>query len=380
MVKMPQRPGGMMMDNTARPQNDLSDVPLSSLHTNSFPALLDQLGISLLVTTYQAGKLVILRADNGTLNTHFCNLPKPMGLALRGPQLGIGTRNMVQEYHANDAVAAWRLPEGRCDRCFVPRVSYCTGNMQIHEMEWVGDELWFVNTLFSCLAVRSIPYSFQPRWQPPFISSLAPEDRCHLNGLGLRDGNIRYVTALGQTDTAGGWRARKKEGGIVMDVASSDVLLDGLSMPHSPRWYQERLWLLESGAGSIGYLDAGVGRYQSIAELPGFTRGLDFCGQVAFVGLSQVRESAVFSGIPITERKQERICGVAAVHLETGKNLGWVHFDQGVQEIFAVRVVHGCRFPDVVTEDDPVLDGAFILPDEDYQRVPGEYRGNGSGS
>jgi uncharacterized protein (TIGR03032 family) len=362
------------MERTFEPASETADVPLSSLHTQSFPVLLEQLGISLLVTTYQAGKLVILRADQGLLNTHFCNLPKPMGLALRGPQLGIGTRNTVQEYHANPAVAGTREPAGRCDCCFVPRVTHSTGNMQIHEMEWVGDELWFVNTLFSCLAVRSVAYSFQPRWQPPFITSLAPEDRCHLNGLGLRDGRIRYVTALGQSDSAGGWRATKKDGGILMDVSSNVILLGGLSMPHSPRWHQERLWLLESGAGSLGYFDESQGRYQAIATLPGFTRGLDFCGSVAFVGLSQVRESAVFSGIPITERSQERICGVAAVHLDTGKLLGWVHFDQGVQEIFAVRVVQGARYPDLVTADEAVLDGAFILPDEDYQRVPGEYR------
>lgn len=351
------------------------EQPLRSLHTNTFPALLEQLGISLLVTTYQAGKLVALRADDGVLNTHFRSFSKPMGLALQGPQLAIGTQHEIWEYHANDAVAPKMEPLGKCDRCFMPRVGHVTGDMQIHEMEWVGDELWFVNTLFSCLAVRSIQYSFLPKWQPPFIRALAPEDRCHLNGLGLRDGQIRYVTALGQSDQAGGWRNRKKDGGIVMDTTTNEVLVDGLAMPHSPRWYNDRLWVLESGAGTIGTVDVAAKTYQPLTEVPGFTRGLDFCGPVAFVGLSQVRESAVFSGIPITERKQERTCGVWAIHIQTGEILGWVKFEDAVQEIFAVRVVPGIRFPDLVNHDTKLLDGSFVLPDADLQRVPQAYRG-----
>lgn len=344
--------------------------PLRSVHTSTFPLLLDELGISLLVTTYQAGKLVVLRSDQGVLNTHFRSFAAPMGLALRGPQLAIGTQHEVWEYHANEAVAPKLEPVGKCDRCFLPRVGHVTGNMQIHEMEWVDDELWFVNTLFSCLAVRSIQYSFLPRWQPPFISALAPEDRCHLNGLGLRDGQIRYVTALGHSDLAGGWRERKKEGGILMDTTTNEILIEGLAMPHSPRWYDDGLWLLESGAGTIGRVDLAAKTYRPLADMPGFARGLDFFGHVAFVGLSQVRESAVFSGIPITERTQERTCGVWAIDLRTGQTLGWVKFEDAVQEIFAVEVLPGMRHPDLINDDDKLLAASFLLPDEALAEVP----------
>ena len=346
---------------------------LGSVHTASFPALLQRLRISLAVTTYQAGKLVLLRSHAGQLNTHFCGFPKPMGLALHGPRLAVGTRNSVVEFHANEAAAGFAGGTEGCDRCYVQRLSHVTGNIQIHEMEWVGDELWFVNTLFSCLAVRSSVHSFEPRWQPSFISALAPEDRCHLNGLGLRDGAIRYVTALGRSDTAGGWRPDKKDGGLLLDVAAGEVVAGGLSMPHSPRWYGDGLWVLESGSGTLGKVDVASGHYEAVAALPGFTRGLDFCGRVAFVGLSQVRESALFSGIPITEPGRERICGVAAVDLETGELLGWVKFDEGVQEIFAVRVLAGCQHPEVLQEDESVVDGVFILPDTALQRVPAQY-------
>lgn len=367
-----------MSDTPASADASPAVEPLRSVHTRTFPQILDELGISLLVTTYQAGKLVALRSDNGVLNTHFRSFSKPMGLALRGPQLAIGTQHEVWEYHANNAVAAKMEPVGNCDMCFMPRVVHVTGNMQIHEMEWVGDELWFVNTMFSCLAVRSIQYSFLPKWQPPFITALAPEDRCHLNGLGLRDGQIRYVTALGHSDKPNGWRERKKDGGILMDVATNEILVEGLSMPHSPRWYNDQLWALESGAGTIGVVDIASKKYRPIGEVPGFSRGLDFCGPVAFIGLSQVRESAIFSGIPITERTQERICGVWAVDIRSGQTLGWVQFEDAVQEIFAVRVVPGVKWPDLVNHDNDLLDGSFVLPDADLTRVPAGYRSSGS--
>jgi len=237
-------------------------------------------------------------------------------------------------------------------------------------------ELWFVNTRFSCLCTLDRLSSFVPRWRPPFITALAPEDRCHLNGLGLVNGEVRYVTALGQTDTAGGWRANKKNGGILMEVPSGAILLGGLSMPHSPRWHQRRLWLLESGTGTIGFVDLGAGRYEPIAALPGFTRGLDFYGSLAFIGLSQVRESAVFSGIPLTERLSERTCGVWVVELITGRTVAFLKFEDAVQEIFAVQVLPQARFPDLINDDPKILSDSFVLPDDTLSQLPDSLRGS----
>jgi uncharacterized protein (TIGR03032 family) len=348
--------------------------PLRSVHTASFPQILEQLGISLLVTTYQAGRLVVLRADNGVLNTHFRNFSKPMGLAVRKNRFAIGLEMEICEYHNLPAVAAKVEPAGRHDVCYLPRVAHATGDIQIHEMAWVDDELWFINTSFSCLCTRSDVYSFRPRWRPPFISHLAPEDRCHLNGLALIDGRIRYVTALGETDTAGGWRANKRDGGILIDVDANRIVARGLSMPHSPRWYDGRLWVLESGAGSIGNLDPSTGQYRSIAELPGYTRGMSFYGPLAFIGLSQVRESAVFSGIPLVERLQERTCGVWVVNIHTGQTVAFVKFEGAVQEIFAVEVLSGTRYPDVITDNRDLLAGSYVLPDDALADVPESMR------
>jgi uncharacterized protein (TIGR03032 family) len=346
-------------------------APLRSVHSSSLPALLRKLGVSVLVTTYQAGKLVVLRAQpDGVLNTHFRNFKQPMGLALDGNRLAIGTALEIGEFHNVPAVAARRLePAGQHDACFLPRCAHTTGNVLIHEMAWAGQELWFVNTRFSCLSRRSDLHSFAPHWKPPFVSSLSPEDRCHLNGLAVVDGAPRFVTALGRSDEPGGWRAHKKDGGVLLEVPSGEVVLAGLSMPHSPRWHQGQLWVLDSGTGGLGIVEP-QGRYREVTRLPGFTRGLDFVGRLAFVGLSQVRESAVFSGIEIASRPvEERCCGVWVVDVITGGTVAFVRFEDAVQEVFAVTVVPR-RFPDIINDDDKLIADSFVLPNEAAQEVP----------
>jgi uncharacterized protein (TIGR03032 family) len=267
----------------------------------------------------------------------------------------------------------------------LPRSSHVTGNIQGHEMAWGAEGvLWVVNTRFSCLCTLDRSASFAPRWRPPFVTALEPTDRCHLNGLGMVDGRPRYATALGETDEPAGWRANKARGGILIDVASGEVITRGLSMPHSPRWYAGRLWVCESGAGTLGFIEPGTGRYVPIAEVPGFTRGLDFAAGhppdgrvVAFVGLSQVRESAVFSGIPITERlaEDERTCGVCAIDLATGQVVALLRFETAVQEVFAVTVLPGKRYPDLINDDEKLRENSFVVPDAALADVPASLRG-----
>lgn len=341
---------------------DLASEPLRSVHSTTFPELLQQLGISLAVTTYQAGKLVLLRADGGKLNTHFRAFARPMGLAFTRGRLAVGTTTEVWDFHDVPAVAVQLEPKGKHDACFLPRSAHFTGDILIHEMAWAGQELWVVNTRFSCLCTLDHLHSFVPRWQPPFLTALAAEDRCHLNGLGMVDGKPAFVTALGLTDTARGWRENKRNGGVLLALPGGDVVLGGLSMPHSPRWRGGHLWLLESGSGSIGVVDPAEGRYRAVAEMPGFTRGLDFFDRYAFVGLSQVRETAVFSGLPITERT-ERHCGVWVIDVTSGRTVAFVQFQGAVQEIFAVQVLPGVRYPDVVNDDQKTIADSFVLPE-----------------
>ena len=339
--------------------NDVPPQPLRSVHTTNFPQILHQLGISLLVSTYQAGKLIVLEAENDTLNTHFQNFTKPMGIAVQSDRLAIGTSQEIWEFQNVSASTRKIGSTDNHDGCFLPRRTNVTGDIKIHEMAWVGRELWFVNTLFSCLAKRTDDTGFVPVWRPPFITELSATDRCHLNGLAVVEEKVRYVTAIARSNTDQGWRDHKRNGGILFDIESNEVITSGLSMPHSPRWYDGRLWVLDSGTGGIGTIDLNRGRYEPIAQLPGFTRGLDFCGPLAFIGLSQVRESGVFGGIRIAEQLKERSCGVWVIHIKTGETVAFVRFEQAVREIFSVQVLPGLRFPGLIKDDEKLLTNSF---------------------
>jgi uncharacterized protein (TIGR03032 family) len=348
----------------------------TSSHTSNFPALLHELGISLLVSTYQAGKLILVRAQGEELNTHFRNFFSPMGVVYDpdSGRLAIGAKHEVWEFRNQPDVAPKLEPKGECDAAFLPRTTHHSGDIRIHEIGYIGPELWAVNTRFSCLCTFDADNSFVPRWRPKFVSALAPEDRCHLNGMSIVNGRVKFVTCLGATDTPGGWRDNKRDGGLLLDVASGEPIVRGLSMPHSPRVYAGSLWVLESGHGTISTVDIKTGTTQIITKLPGFTRGFDFCGPFAFVGLSQVRETAIFSGIPLVEQlaESERTCGVYVVDIRNGNTVAFLRFEGIVQEIFAVTVIPGIKFPDLINEPGETLDSSFVLPAEALNDVPKE--------
>ena len=340
-----------------------ADSPLRSVYTQSFPEFLNQLGSAMLVSTYQTGKLICARYDGGQLNTHFRNFSRPMGLAVAPGRIAVGTRAEVLDYRNFPAVAPKVEPKGKHDACFLPRNKHFTGDVRIHEIAFAQGELWLVATNFSCLATLDAEHSFIPRWKPPFISQLTSEDRCHLNGLCVIDDEPRYVTALGETDEPGGWRENKASGGILMDVETGEVVLSGLSMPHSPRWSEDRLWVLESGKGTLSVADLDAGTVETVAELPGFTRGLLFAGGLAFVGLSQVRETATFGGLPLMERLDERLCGVWAVNPQSGQIVGFLRFEELVQEVFDVALLAGVRYPEIAEEGSDAATNSFVLPE-----------------
>jgi uncharacterized protein (TIGR03032 family) len=343
-------------------------VELKSVHTGSLCEILRVSGISLVVSTYQAGKLIVLRNDNGTLNTHFRNFKKPMGVAIGQGKIAVGTDFQIWELCNLPALAAKLEPAGKHDACYLPRRSYITGDIDIHEMDYAGGNLWFINTRFSCLCTLEENYSFVPQWRPPFVTAYDVKDRCHLNGLGIRDDRPHYITALGATDNSEGWRSNKVSGGILMDIRNNEFICRGLSMPHSPRWYRDRLWVLESGIGSLAMVDLGTGKWETVIKLPSFTRGIDFWGDWAFIGLSKIREKAMFGDLPISQ-VEDRTCGVWVVNLKTGKVDAFLRFDEGVEEIFAVRVVQNCRFPELFDWEDKLMASSYALPDKALREV-----------
>ena len=354
ITQQPTRPG----DTTAPPQS----VEFHYTQTDSFAALLQQLGASLLVSTYQANKLIAVRASGSGLSTLVRTFDRPMGLAVDSGRLAIGTRKEIWFLRNAPDIAPQIEPAGTHDACFLPRTSHVTGDIGVHEIAWAGEELWLVSTRFSCLCTLDPDYSFVPRWRPPFITALAAEDRCHFNGLALVAGQPGFVTALGTTDTRDGWRADKPHGGCIMDVPSGEFVTRGLSMPHSPRWHDNRLWVLESGTGSVVHVDRATGQRETVAQLPGFARGMAMVGPWAFVGLSKIRPTSAMDGVPLATRRNELKCGIAVIDLRSGQTAAFLEFQTAVEEIFDVQILPGLRFPEVMGFQKDAINHTFVVP------------------
>jgi uncharacterized protein (TIGR03032 family) len=327
---------------------------------------------SLLITTYQAGKVLLVGWNGQQVTLLARQFDKPMGVALTGNQIALTTRQEVL-FFANARLLAHNYLEeqpGRYDALYLPRASYFTGDLNTHDLAFGQDGLWLVNTRFSCLASLSLEFNFVPRWYPAFISEIAPEDRCHLNGLAMVAGRPKYVTALGKTDTVGGWRKTKATGGIVIDVETDEIVLRGLSMPHSPRWYQDKLWLLNSGTGELWQVDPVVWKPQVVCALPGFGRGLTIVGDYALIGLCQIREQHIFGGLPIQERFDHLLCGVVVVDLRQGQPVGWLEFPTGCRELYDVKFLPGVARPNLLTQDKDAVREAFLAPEFAYWLRP----------
>ncbi len=323
-------------------------------YSESLPSVLRQLGGSVLISTYRTGHLIVLSAAQGQLRLAFHAFERPMGVALRPGWLALGTRTQLWFLSSAPDIAAKLEPRGRYDACYLARTSHFTGDIHCHELAWVSSaaggegerpELWIVNTLFSCLCTVHALYSFTPRWRPPFVSALAPEDRCHLNGFAVAGGKARYVTAMAQTDRAHGWREAAIDSGCVIDVPSGQTICRGLMMPHSPRIFGEGLLVLQSGLGQLIRVDPASGRWESIAALDGYVRGLAIHESLAIVGLSKLRASAALRGVPIAAQPERLKCGLAFVDLRTAQIVGHFDFLSGIDELFDVQILPGITWP-----------------------------------
>jgi uncharacterized protein (TIGR03032 family) len=328
-------------------QDGLKQIAVSYEHSSNLAWVLSELKLSVLLSTYQAGKLVSIGslADRPTFSFH--SFDQVMGVAVSGNQIAVGSRRQVHFLTPAHELARHLPAEMAYDSCFLSRKSFITGSIHGHDLAFGNEGLWVVNTLFSCLCTLDDQYNFFPRWRPKFVSELIDQDRCHLNGLALENGVPKYVTVLGVTDEPAGWRANKRSGGALIDVESGDLVCDDLSMPHSPRVHQGRVFVLNSGCGELSTVDRSTGKIEAVARLPGYTRGLAFYGKYAFVGLSRIRETNVFGGLPIGEHPETLKCGLGIVDWTTGRTIATLSFQSGVEELFAVEVLSGVTNPKI---------------------------------
>jgi uncharacterized protein (TIGR03032 family) len=319
--------------------------------SRQFAAWLAEQQASLAFTTYQAGKLFVLgRHPDGRLTVTERTFDRCMGMWADSQTVWVSSR--FQLWRFENALRPGESYQG-CDRLYVPRTGHTTGDLDVHDVAVDGGgRVIFVATLFGCLATLSDRYSFTPLWRPPFLSKLAAEDRCHLNGLALEDGRPRYVTAVSTSDVADGWRDRRRDGGCVLEVPGGRVVAERLSMPHSPRVYRGRLWLLNSGTGMFGSIDPSSGTFVPLTFCPGYLRGLAFVGDYAIVGLSRPRHDKTFGGLALEDelakRGAEPRCGLHVIDLRSGDTAHWVRVEGMVSELYDVAVLPGVTRPTVL--------------------------------
>ena len=241
-------------------------------HSGGLQNFLKSQNISLAFTSYQTGFLYLFGPGQGDqMALHQAQYPRAMGITSHGNSLYLATHTQV--VRLENVLAPGQQANEKHDKVYVPRNFQTIGAVDLHEIGvQESGRVLFVNTRYSCLCEPSLTHSFKPVWKPSFISKLVPEDRCHLNELCLVDGKPKYVSAACRSDVVDGWRDRRHDGGIIIDVETDEIIADGLSMPHSPRWYRDQIWIANSGSGEIGWIDSKTHKFVPLAFCPGFVR------------------------------------------------------------------------------------------------------------
>ncbi|MEM9782454.1 MAG: TIGR03032 family protein [Pseudomonadota bacterium] len=348
-ARAPSGPGGQPghpgqgAQAQAKPKTEISC-------SGGFAQWMQRNAISIAFSSYQSGQLFLVgAAPNGQVTFHQHGFGRAMGLWADRHRIYMATSSQI--WRLENVLREGETANKRFDRLFVPRNAQTVGPVDIHE---VGVEpsgrIIFVNTKHSCLGTLSLTHGFRPIWKPFFISKLAPEDRCHLNGLGMEQGRARYVTAVCRSDVIAGWRERRSEGGLIIDLNDDQKLLtEGLSMPHSPRVWQGQLYVLNSGRGQLCRVDRQTGAIEEVAFMPGFLRGLSFVNNFAIATLSLPRDKS-FAGLQLDDelakRDADAWCGIQVIDLNTGDVVHWVRLKGGpIRELFDVTVLPGVRTP-----------------------------------
>jgi len=351
-------------------QSDPSLAPFSCQYTSQVPELLMRLGCTLAITTYQAGKLVLISPkDEHTLVQLPRTFEKPMGIAedKEKDKLALACKDLVQVFSNSRDLAAFYPPApGKYDALYMPRLTYHTGQIDIHDLNFGKDgKLYAVNTLFSCIVSLDDEYNFTPYWKPWFIDQIVSEDRCHLNGMAMKDGLPKYATAFNTGNSRQSWRENITQSGVIMDVTTNEVVVDGLAMPHSPRVYDGALYCLLSATGELIKVNAENGTYETVVKLDGFVRGMDLYKDYLFIGLSKLRKnSSTFAKLDFADGANE--AGIVIVHLPTASFSGKITYTTSLDEIYDVHVLGDKLRPNVLNTLKPEHKMGISIPDSTF--------------
>jgi uncharacterized protein (TIGR03032 family) len=330
---------------------DITKLKVEKSCSRGLAGWLSSSKISIAISSYQTGRVYLVGSDKTGRVSFFERIfERAMGIVGNAQRIYLG--GLYQLWRFENVLRPNEVIHGQFDKCYVPRNAQTIGDLDIHELGICKTgKVVFVNTKYSCIAELSQTHSFKAIWKPDFISKLAPEDRCHLNGLAMVDGMPKYVTAVCKSDAVDGWRDRRHDGGVVIDMDTNEIVCEGLSMPHSPRWANGKLWVLNAGTGHLGWVDFKTKSFVPLAFFPGFLRGLSIIGNIAAVGLSKPRNKR-FEGLQLdaelTKRDVEPWCGVQIVSLTNGDVQHWIRFEGDISEIFDISFLPNVRNPMMV--------------------------------
>lgn len=347
--------------------------PFSYNYSPNLPEILQGLKCSLAVSTYQTGKVVLFSPkDNDSLVQLPRNFQRPMGMAVKSNILAIALKSeIIITANAPGLAKDYPANPGVYDSFYVPRTSFYTGTLDLHDLAWSDKGLVAVNTAFSCLSVLSHQFSFEPIWKPSFITKLFPEDRCHLNGIAIKDGKVKYVTALGTGDSALSWKAGMLDSGVLIDVTTNELILENLPTPHSPRWYDDGLYMLLSATGQLIKVDVENKKYEVITQLNGFLRGMDRIGDYLFIAMSKLRQSSsLFKEAPIA--KESVRCGISVVYLPTGNQVGYINYQTTVDELFEVKVLPNTIRPNILNLEKGIHESTVATKENVFWQIEKE--------
>lgn len=347
-------------------QHELS--PFTASYSPQVPELLNKLKCSIALTTYQAGKVVLIspHSDNEKLVTLPRSFQKPMGLEIQDDKMILSLKDEVITFqNSKDLALHYPNKPNTYDSLWVPRATHYTGQVDMHDIGFGKDAFYAINTSFSCVCKIDDFYNFTPVWHPPFIKEPVQGDNCHLNGLVIKNGLPKYTTALGTTDTPGGWREDIVNGGVLIDVEKNEIILDQLSMPHSPKIDNDELYMLTSANGEFIKVDIENKSYEVIKKFDGFCRGLSIYEDFAFIGFSKLRKnSSTFAKLKFSDKAS--FAGIKIIHIPTRAEVGQIIYKTSIDEIYEVSVLKDTIRPNILNTQNQIHKLSLAIPDATF--------------
>ena len=349
-------------------------TPFSCDYSSQVPELLQKLNCTIAISTYQAGKLIFLSPmDDSSLIQLPRTFEKPMGIAenVAKDKIALAAKDEIIVFsNSKDLAHHYPKSPNKYDALYMPRVTYHTGPLDIHDLSFgKEDQLYAVNTLFSSIIKIDDDYNFTPFWTPPFIDKLVSEDRCHLNGMAMKDGLPKYASAFNQGNSFQSWREKVTETGVVFDIDSNEVIANNLAMPHSPRIFGDDLYVLLSATGELIKIDVNTGKHDVVVKIEGFVRGMSLHKDYLFIGLSKLRKnSSTFGKLKFAEKANHS--GIVIVHLPTGSIAGKITYHTSLDEIYDVHILADKIRPNIMNTINTNYKFGLMTPESTYWAIP----------